>query len=74
MTSKLIKKSGFTPADNQYLFHQIAHFAVEQEFARKKDSLVTTETFIHLTPKVLPSLSDEVIEEFEKDSVSYARV
>jgi SpoVK/Ycf46/Vps4 family AAA+-type ATPase len=66
--------SGFTPADIQYLFQQVAHFAFEQEIASKKDYLVTTETFIHLTPKVLPSLSDEVIEEFEKDSVNYARV
>jgi SpoVK/Ycf46/Vps4 family AAA+-type ATPase len=66
--------SGFTPADIQYLFQQVAHFAFEQELATQQDYLVTAETFIHLTPKVLPSLSDEVIEEFEKDSVNYARV
>ena len=65
---------GFTPADIQYLFQQVAHFAFEQELARKENYLVTTETFFHLKPKVLPSLSHEVIEEFEKDSVSYSRV
>jgi len=66
--------SGFTPADIQYLFQQVAHFAFEQELASKEDYLVTAETFSHVNPKVLPSLSDEVIEEFEKDSVSYSRV
>jgi SpoVK/Ycf46/Vps4 family AAA+-type ATPase len=66
--------SGFTPADIQYLFQQVAHFAFEQELASKKDYLVTAETFSHIEPKVLPSLSDQIIEEFEKDSVSYSRV
>jgi SpoVK/Ycf46/Vps4 family AAA+-type ATPase len=65
---------GFTPADIQYLFQQVAHFAFEQELASKEDYLVTAETFGHIKPKVLPSLSDEVIKEFEKDSVSYSRV
>jgi SpoVK/Ycf46/Vps4 family AAA+-type ATPase len=66
--------SGFTPADIQYLFQQVAHFAFEQELATHANYLVTAETFLNLTPKVLPSLSDEVIQEFEKDSVNYARV
>lgn len=66
--------SGFTPADIQYLFQQVAHFAFEQELATHKNYLVTAETFINLTPKVLPSLSDDVIKEFEKDSINYARV
>lgn len=74
MTSKRIKTSEFIPADIQYLFQQIAHFAFEQELTSKKDTLVTTETFIHLTAEGLPSLSDGVIEEFEKDSVNYSRV
>lgn len=66
--------SGFTPADIQYLFQQVAHFAFEQELASKEDYLVTTETFLNMTPKVQPSLSDKVIKEFNKDSVSYSRV
>jgi SpoVK/Ycf46/Vps4 family AAA+-type ATPase len=66
--------SGFTPSDIQYLFQQVAHFAFEQELASKQDYRVTAETFIQILPKVHPSLSDEVIEEFEKDSVSYSRV
>lgn len=66
--------SGFTPADIQYLFQQVAHFAFEQELAQQKNYLVTTETFMQIVPKVPPSLSAEVIDEFEKDSVSFSRV
>jgi SpoVK/Ycf46/Vps4 family AAA+-type ATPase len=66
--------SGFTPADIQYLFQQVAHFAFEQELANNEDYLVTEETFMHIESRVLPSLSDEIIAEFEKDSVSYSRV
>jgi SpoVK/Ycf46/Vps4 family AAA+-type ATPase len=66
--------SGFTPSDIQYLFQQVAHFAFEQELASKEDYRVVTETFIRILPKVSPSLSDTVIAEFEKDSISYSRV
>jgi SpoVK/Ycf46/Vps4 family AAA+-type ATPase len=66
--------SGFTPADIQYLFQQVAHFAFEQELANKEDYRVTAETFDHILPKVPASLSDEVIEEFRKDSINYSRV
>lgn len=65
--------SGFTPADIQYLFHQVAQYAFEQELDSKEDYRVTAKTFMEIVPKVRPSLSDKVIEEFEKDSVSYSR-
>jgi SpoVK/Ycf46/Vps4 family AAA+-type ATPase len=66
--------AGFTPADIQYLFQQVAHFSFEQELASKKDYQVTTEIFSQIKPKVLPSLSASILKEFEKDSVSYSRV
>jgi transitional endoplasmic reticulum ATPase len=66
--------SGFTPADIQYLFQQVAHFAFEQELANQENYQVTTETFAHILPKVTPSLTDDMIEEFEKDCVSFSRV
>lgn len=73
--AKIVKMtSGFTPADIQYLFQQVAHFAFELELTVKKNYLVTAETFADILPKVLPSLSDAVIEEFEKDSINYSRV
>jgi len=66
--------SGFTPADIQYLFEHVAQFAFEKELETKTDYRVTTETFIQILPTMRRSLSDEVIKEFEKDSVSYSRV
>lgn len=66
--------SRFTPADIEYLFQKVAQFAFEQELANKKDYFVTTGTFEHILPGVKPSLADEVIQEFEKDSLTYSRV
>ena len=72
---RIVKEtSRFTPADIQYLFEQVAQFAFEQEIARKEDYRVTTETIYHIMSKVRPSLTDEIIKEFEKDSITYARV
>ena len=65
--------SRFTPADIEYLFQQVAQFAFEQEHASKLDYRVTTDTFIHILPNIRPSLSDEITEEFQKDSITYSR-
>ncbi len=73
--SRLIEiTSGFTPADIQYFVDQVAHFAFEQELNNKSDYWVTTDTFIQMREKVTPSLSNEVIEAFEKDCTNYSRV
>jgi transitional endoplasmic reticulum ATPase len=66
--------SGFTPADIQYFVDQVAYSAFERELTEKEDYRVTTDTFIQMMSKVHPSLSSKVIEEFEKDSISYSRV
>ena len=66
--------SGFTPADIQYLFQQVAHYAFEQELVSQENYLVTTETFALLLPNIPPSLSDKVLDEFAKDRVSYSRI
>jgi transitional endoplasmic reticulum ATPase len=65
--------SRFTPADIEYLFQQIAQFAFEQEYASKQDYRVTTDTFIQIMTNIRPSLTDEIIEEFQKDSITYSR-
>jgi len=65
--------SGFTPADVEYLFQQVAQFAFEQEYGLKQDYQVTTDTFRQIAPKIRPSLADDVIEEFQKDSITYSR-
>jgi len=66
--------SRFTPADIQYLFEQVAQFAFEHEIAKKEDHKVTTETIFQIMPRVRPSMTDEILEEFERDSQTYARV
>lgn len=65
--------SRFTPADIEYLFQQVAQFAFEHEYASKQDYRVNTETFIQIIPKIRPSLTEEIIEEFQKDCITYSR-
>ncbi|MDR3567198.1 MAG: ATP-binding protein [Syntrophobacteraceae bacterium] len=66
--------SRFTPADIEYLFEQVAQYAFEREVARREDYKVTTEDFLGVMARMRPTLTDEIIDEFEKDSVTYARV
>ncbi len=64
----------FTPADIEYLMQQVAQFAFEQELRNRQNYEVTTSTFIEILPKIRPSLTDEIIEEFQKDIITYSRV
>ncbi|MDA8172799.1 MAG: AAA family ATPase [Nitrospiraceae bacterium] len=63
----------FTPADIEYLFQQVAQFAFDQEFANKQNYQVTTDTFVEMLPKIRPSLTEEIINEFQKDIITYSR-
>jgi transitional endoplasmic reticulum ATPase len=63
----------FTPADIEYLFQRIRQEAFEREFVNKEDYRVTTETFLEMIPNVSPTLTDEVIEQFQKDCESCTR-
>jgi transitional endoplasmic reticulum ATPase len=63
----------FTPADIQYLFERVAQFAFEQELTNKQEYFVTTETVRRILEEVRPSLTDEVIDAFDKDSGIYSR-
>jgi transitional endoplasmic reticulum ATPase len=63
----------FTPADLEYLFQQVAQYAFEQELATKKDVRVTTAIILEIIPKIRPTLAEDIITEFEKDSLTYAR-
>ena len=65
--------SRYTPADIEYLFQQVAQFAFEQEYASKQDYQVTTDVFIKILSTIRPSLTDEIIEEFQMDSITYSR-
>lgn len=63
----------FTPADIEYLFQLVAQSAFEQELVNKSDYQVTTDTIAQILPKVRPTLTEEIVEQFEKDSITYAR-
>jgi SpoVK/Ycf46/Vps4 family AAA+-type ATPase len=65
--------SRFTPADIEYLFQQVAQFAFEEELNSNQDYQVTTQTIKQIIPRIRPTLTDEIIEEFEKDRVTFAR-
>lgn len=66
--------SRFTAADIEYLFPKIAQFSFEQEYGSKQDYRVTTDTFIQIVPGIRPSLTDEIIEDFQKDCITYSRI
>lgn len=71
---KLVNEtSKFTPADIQYLFEQVAQYGFEQEIGEKTDYKVVTEDILQVMAKVRPSLTDEIVEEFEEDSRTYSR-
>ncbi|MEA1901000.1 MAG: hypothetical protein U9N47_09620 [Thermodesulfobacteriota bacterium] len=63
----------FTPADIEYLFQKVRQYAFEKEYAKGEDYRVTTETFVEIIPKVRPTLTNEIIEEFERDCDRYTR-
>jgi len=68
------KMIGYTPADIEYTFQQVAQFAFEQELATRKDYKVSTKTLLSILPGIRPSLTDEVIAQFENDSAAYSRI
>jgi SpoVK/Ycf46/Vps4 family AAA+-type ATPase len=65
--------SRYTPADIGYLFQQVAQLAFEKEYETGQDYRVTLDTFVQIMPKIRPSLTDEMIEELHKDSITYSR-
>lgn len=65
--------SRYTPADIEYLFHQVAQFAFEREYETGQDYRVTLDTFLQIMPKIRSSLTDDMIEELHKDSITYSR-
>jgi SpoVK/Ycf46/Vps4 family AAA+-type ATPase len=64
----------FTPADIEYMFQKVTHLAFERELALGDDYKLTTESFLEALPKVRPSLSPEIIEEFQAECKEFTRV
>ena len=63
----------FTPADIEYLFQKVRQITFEREHDKGEDFKVTTETFLEIIPQVRPSLTEEMIKEFEQDCELYTR-
>jgi len=63
----------FTPADVEYLFQKVRQITFEREYEQEGSCLVTTETFMEIIPEISPTLTEEIIEEFELDCEKYTR-
>ena len=63
----------FTPADIEYLFQKVRQVTFEREYANEGNCLVTTESFMEIIPEISPTLTEEIIEEFEQDCEKYTR-
>ena len=63
----------FTPADIGLLYQILAQRAFEQEYENKQDCVVTTEAIIAEISKFRPSMTHEMIEEFNQDVIRFSR-
>ena len=63
----------FTPADIEYLFQKVSQVAFERELLGGEDYRLNTDIFLEILSKVRPSLTEEIIKEFELDCIEYTR-
>ncbi|MEJ2690598.1 MAG: AAA family ATPase [Deltaproteobacteria bacterium] len=63
----------FTPADIEYLFQKVRQISFEREYEKEGNCHVTTETFLDMIPEIAPTLTEEIIQEFERDCEKYTR-
>ena len=63
----------FTPADLEHLYQLIAQYAFDREYETGKDFAVTTECILDKIGLVRPSLTDEVMTQFQEDVLTYSR-
>ncbi len=63
----------YTPADIEYLFQKVTQTSFEREYELGAEHCVDTEAFVEAIKKVKPTLNEEIISDFEKDSETYSR-
>ena len=63
----------FTPADIEYLFQKVTQDAFEKELTQGKDYKLDTEIFLHAIPRMRPTLTSDIIREFERDCAEFTR-
>lgn len=63
----------FTPADIEFAAHKAAQLAFEREHFGGTDSRATTDDFLAAIRATKPSLTAEIVAEFEEDTQRFAR-
>jgi transitional endoplasmic reticulum ATPase len=63
----------FTPADIEYLFQKVTQVVFEREYMLGSDYRVTTEIFAEIIPTIRPTLTEEMIQQFQQDEIEYTR-
>lgn len=63
----------FTPADIEFLFQKVSQLTFEREYLAGSDFNATTEIFKEVIPQIRPSLTKEVIKEFQQACTTYCR-
>jgi transitional endoplasmic reticulum ATPase len=63
----------FTPADIEYLFQRVTQAAFESEYAQGLDHRLSTQSFLDVIRNMRPTLTPEIIEEFQEDCREYSR-
>lgn len=63
----------FTPADIEFAARQAAHKAFEREHFEGARHRATTEDFLDAIEATRPSLSEEMVENFEREARRYTR-
>jgi len=63
----------FTPADIEFLFQKVSQLTFEREYLAGSDFNATTEIFKEVIPQIRPTLTKEVIKEFQQACTTYCR-
>jgi transitional endoplasmic reticulum ATPase len=63
----------FTPADIEYLFQKVTQVVFEREYMLGSDYRVTTDIFTEIIPTIRPTLTEEMIQQFQQDEIEYTR-
>ena len=63
----------FTPADMEFLFSKVRQAAFENEHVQGNDFRVNTDMFLEIIDQIKPTLSDDIVAEFEQDCQAYTR-
>ena len=63
----------FTPADIEYLFQKVTQVVFEREYMLGSDYRVTTDIFTETIPTIRPTLTEEMIQQFQEDEIEYTR-